>query len=535
MNLDDLKLIKRFYGEGLMHLCRDLFPTILETKGLLFQILSTNFAPTRSLYDDIKEYKLESEFQSFINSFIDPEKEIVKTDKTPFELLEEKDYILYECKTEEDVQKFRKYYQKDEEICTFWTNRTERCHVFFAIRTNAIDLKREDFKDPKRQDEYGISVISIQFTKGKTNTLSIKNRYNHTVDNPDATFSNNLDNIIPGLTYSFSNFYNFNIESNKDACFLTDVLWYVLAGDSKYYRVNYELNGINYCENNIIIDNGKLIDMYNHEKERYILVDYFIIDKKEKKIFLYDETIYDTFPDSIHEVGTIKEIITKDREIIIEYEDNKRVIITLDNNNNIIGYQNDYIENIKSNFLHLNQVLKNISLKNVVSIGNNFLLYNDELTSITLANVKTIRDNFFNYNKVLNKINLPSVESIGNNFLFYNKSLTSINLSSVLNIGDDFLLINKTLVNIDLSKVLKIGDNFLFDNICLTSIDLSNVKEIGCNFMFQNLILDDIKIPNVLKIGSNYLTKNKIINKYEIDKVLERNQENEKSRNQRNK
>ena len=72
-NIDDLKLIKRFYGEGLMHLCRDLFPTILETKGLLFQILSTSIAPTRSLYDDIKENKLESEFQSFINSFIDTE------------------------------------------------------------------------------------------------------------------------------------------------------------------------------------------------------------------------------------------------------------------------------------------------------------------------------------------------------------------------------------------------------------------------------------------------------------------------------
>lgn len=535
MNLDDLKLIKRFYGEDLMHLCRDLFPTILETKGLLFQILSTSIAPTRSLYDDIKDYKLESEFQSFINSFIDSEKEIVKTDKTPFELLEEKDYILYECKTEEDVQKFRKYYQKDEEICTFWTNRTERCHVFFAIKKNALDLKREDFKDTKRQDEYGTSVISIQFTKGKTNTLSIKNRYNHTVDNPDATYSNNLDNIIPGLTYSFSNFYNFNIESNTDACFLTDVLWYVLADDSKYYRVNYELNGVSYCENNIIVDNGKLVNQYNLEKERYILIDYFIIDKKEKKVFLYDETIYDSFPDSINEVGVIKEIITKDNDIIIEYEDNKQVIITLDNNNNIIGYQNDYIENIKGNFLHLNHFLTKISLKNDMSIGNNFLRYNEELTSITLENVKTIRDNFLNNNTVLNKINLPSVVSIGNNFLFNNKELTSIKLLSVLNIGDDFLLTNKSLANINLSKILTIGNYFLFSNMNLKSIDLSNVLEIGSNFMFQNVVLNDIKVQNAVKIGYSFLTKNKIINRYEIDKILERNQENEKSRNQRNK
>ena len=40
-------------------------------------------------------------------------------------------------------------------------------------------------------------MISIQFTKDDAHTLSIKNRYNHSVNDPDATFSNNLDNIIP--------------------------------------------------------------------------------------------------------------------------------------------------------------------------------------------------------------------------------------------------------------------------------------------------------------------------------------------------
>ena len=37
--MDDLKLIKKYYGENMMHLCRTLFPTILETKGLLFSLL----------------------------------------------------------------------------------------------------------------------------------------------------------------------------------------------------------------------------------------------------------------------------------------------------------------------------------------------------------------------------------------------------------------------------------------------------------------------------------------------------------------
>ena len=33
-----LDLIKKYYGENMMHLCRKLFPTILEKKGLLLYL-----------------------------------------------------------------------------------------------------------------------------------------------------------------------------------------------------------------------------------------------------------------------------------------------------------------------------------------------------------------------------------------------------------------------------------------------------------------------------------------------------------------
>lgn len=38
--LDDLKQIKKEYGENMAHLCRELFPTILETPGLLIYLFS---------------------------------------------------------------------------------------------------------------------------------------------------------------------------------------------------------------------------------------------------------------------------------------------------------------------------------------------------------------------------------------------------------------------------------------------------------------------------------------------------------------
>lgn len=287
--MDDLTLIKKYYGENMMHFCRDNFPIILETEGLLFDILSNHFAYNKFLYDDIIKQHTEDEFKDFIYSLMYEEK--VETTKTPKELLDEAGYILYECKTEEDIQSFKKYYALNEELCTFRGRRLDKCYVFFAVKKNVDEIKREDFSNPEREDEYGTSVISIQFSKHGTNVLSIKNRYNHRVKNPDATFGNNLENIIAGLTNSFEQTYNLNVVSINSNFELKN---YVLAKDGKYYKYNYELNNIYYCPNNIIIDNFEVIDTYT-QNERYIVFDYIVIDLQEKKIFLYDEDLMEGF------------------------------------------------------------------------------------------------------------------------------------------------------------------------------------------------------------------------------------------------
>jgi len=231
----DLKIIKNKYGEKMMHLCRDLFPTILETEGALSQILLDKFEPSRFLYDDIITNNLENEFKNYIYNIFDSlfRKEEIKADKTPSELLDEAGYILYECKTESDIQSFRKYYKKSEELCTFHGDRLDNCYVYFAVKKNVDEIKREDFENPKRQDLYGTSVISIQFTKDSSHILSIKNRYNHTVGNPDATFGNNLDNIIEGLTDSFEIYCGMKQIVKSDDF---EIPGYVMANDGKYYK-----------------------------------------------------------------------------------------------------------------------------------------------------------------------------------------------------------------------------------------------------------------------------------------------------------
>ena len=51
--LDDLKKIKKEYGENMSHICRELFSTILEHQGLLYHIISTHFAKSKELSKDI--------------------------------------------------------------------------------------------------------------------------------------------------------------------------------------------------------------------------------------------------------------------------------------------------------------------------------------------------------------------------------------------------------------------------------------------------------------------------------------------------
>ena len=67
---EDLKIIKKHYGEKMMHLCRELFPTLLEQEGLLSKLILDNFAPSKFLYDDIKESKNINGFKDYIYNLI---------------------------------------------------------------------------------------------------------------------------------------------------------------------------------------------------------------------------------------------------------------------------------------------------------------------------------------------------------------------------------------------------------------------------------------------------------------------------------
>ncbi len=501
----DLKIIKKKYGERMAHFCREYFPSLLEREGLLLDLMLNNFEPNHNLYDDIIKQKKEDEFKNYIYSLVDVEKNNeIKVIKTPEELLSEAGYDLYECKSEEDIQSFKKYYSKNEELCTFNGGRLDRCYVFFAVKKNVDKIKRENYPNPKRQDEYGTSVISIQFTKDISHTLSIKNRYNHHVSNPDSTFSNNLDNIIEGLTESFGKCYGL-VQQHSNNKFELD--GYVKANDNKYYKYNYEIMNVYYCLDNIIIDN---FEVKRYEKEKYIIFDYFILDLVNKELRLYDQNVSDSFPNTITSIQEI-EVKRKDgeKELKITLQNNSKVIIILDKDNRMIKLESN-IKRVEGHFLYNNKFLKEISFPLLEKVGRCFLFNNSFLEKLNLPVLEYVGDDFLCDNKTLKKVDLPKLRIIKDEFLFYNRFLKEINMPSLEKVGNYFLCYNITLEKLNLPSIEEIGDGFLFNNNSLLEINLPVVEEVGNAFLFNNNSLLEINLPSLKIVGDNFFINNNV-------------------------
>ena len=517
-NSKELNRIKKLYGERFMHLCRSLFPTLLEQEGLLTNVLKSTFATnSRTLYDDIVNNDLEEEFKNYIYSKIDVEKEMpeIIREKTPYQLLDENGYNLYECNSEEEIQSFKKYYKSGEELCTFHGgNRLNRCVVFFAVKKDVEEIKREDFNNPKREDEYGTSVMSIQFTKSQNSTVSIKNRYNHTVNNPDATYGNDLDKIVPGLRQSFEKLLSergLTLNSSNIEAFC--IPGYVVADDGKYYKYNMEIDGNYYCPGNVIIDHGDVLKL---EPEKQELIDYFILDKENKTLSLYDISLgRDSFIDGFKNIDSIEMANNNNSEqktktiTIKEKSSDKPITIEINKeSNSIIGYTNENLTNLGDNFLEYNEQLSKFEAPNLTEIGDGFLGYNEQLSEFNVPNVTSIGEFCLANNKELKKFEAPNVKIIKDGFLLSNNKLSKFEVPNVTCIGNSVLMFNKDLEKFEASNVKKIGDCFLNYNEKLREFKVPNVTCIGNDVLENNKSLKKIDAPNAEWIGSYFLTNN---------------------------
>lgn len=521
--MNDLELIKKHYGEQMSHACREWFPTILNMPGELFKILSSEFAYSRFLYEDlIKDMTALNSFKGIIiNRFIKDNKIEIQTvsekpvTETPKELFELAGYDFYECKTVDDVKQFEKYYRFDEKLCTFRDikGRLERCYVFWVVKKNADEIKREDFKVTTREDQYSTSVMSIQFPKYGPPAVSIKSRYNHTVPNPDSVYGNNLDKIRRGLSESFKKTYNLSVSEKfiEDNFVLDD---YTKTADGKRFKFNCEDDAIYYCPNNIVIKDGKAMQ---YDTSQYLIIDNYIIDFKNKIITRGDDK-QDGFIESIGKINRIEVLNGKEnntKQIII----NNDILIVVNNKNQIISYTNEHVIEVKDSFLDKNVHLEELKMPNVEIINDDFLTRNKDLREFNFPKLIRVKYNCLRHNQKIKKLICPELIEIGNNFMFNNTIIDEVYLPKVVYISANFLGENLALTTIDLPNVSYIGNDFLGENIQLSSISLPKVKDVGMGFLGANLGLREIKLPEAREIHSNFLERNEDLEIFEAPNV----------------
>ena len=274
------------------------------------------------IVDIVKYAGREAEpIMNYLESLKTIEIEVQGVHKDPITLLSEAGYDSYYADTLKKQNAPKKYFAPGEELCTFRDpERFKNFHMIWCIRKDVDKIKREDFKGKeKREDEYGTSVMCIQVLK-TGGFISIKNRYNHTVENPDNTLNSNPDNIIKGLSSSIQHHYQVDFSSHKAN--LPDN--FIIVGN-KPVRIKNEFDGVYFGED-YFVDGG---DIYSLDKDKEILMDNYIFNLKEKSVRVAKRGYEDEFCHIFNrELEDKKVKITKDEKgqhiIVIDPKDKKK-------------------------------------------------------------------------------------------------------------------------------------------------------------------------------------------------------------------
>ena len=306
---------------------------------------------------------------------------------------------------EQEIKECQKYYRGGEVICTYnnLKQRMQEYHMIVAIKEGIDKIQR--LEKPQRDDQYGTSILNIQIAKNGSH-MSIKNRYNHTVSQCDATLNNDLNHItmglqnmvlgyygFAGLTNNYKNHYqnvvniggvylkyhternntyfgDFVLDSVNGARFTDSSRYYVTRGGSFGYKnMPMVLDFKNKVAIDVIGENGKvplvsramkegLLHSGNKEQAEVICV-MFTDAKKEllkanKKALKYiAETFGYDFQKPYKIVGILGKF-TANSMIKITGESNALLLITVDDDINIVKLNNGKFnaKDTKSNYAY---------------------------------------------------------------------------------------------------------------------------------------------------------------------------------------
>lgn len=314
------------------------------------------------------------------------------------------------------------YTENGELLCTVYQNwddglkRFDSDYIIHAVKKEVLgDDKLPESQwhikpsvNPERQDEYGTSVISIQIAKPKGGYISIKNRYNHTVIDPDNTFDSNPDRIIPGLSNALK--AHFGVEFTTTNTPLPPNFRMI---HDRVVRYNFERDNVCFGPNYYFIGSN-LVELNNDYE---YMLDYYILDRRTGEL---------RYPGPEYQA-----------------EDNT------------IAFFNKMLKNKK---IEVKTNKKQKSQKTIFVDGVQFMVVeNGQIVELNLQDVKELPDWFMSGNTTLRTLIAPKLEKTGQDFLVANNALTKLILPELVSMGQYSLRSLNTLTEINTPKAKELG------------------------------------------------------------------------------
>ncbi len=498
-------IIKRQNGEAFAQAIRDFDSGIFDIPNLprIVRYAGRNAEPLLKYLESLKQVEIMENPLSLMED--------------PFALLKKAGYDAFYADTLEKQNSIMNYYADMEALCTFKDpHRFKDYYIVHAIKEGADKLKRSDFRGKeRREDEYGTSVISIQILK-EGGFISIKNRYNHTIQAPDNTFKSNPDNIIMGLSQALRDYFQVDFTSQP-----VDLDRDFIVVEGMIYQYHTECNNTYFGDSYCIKDNK--VNFIN--KDYQMIVDNFIIDFRENKVFQPYETMPDAFPeDAVF--------------LLIKQEVKNKGKLTL---KKMDGLNCIYLED-RCILKARNGEMVFLDLKVDGYLENSIFSHHRAIEEVHLENIKSVTYNSFKNCDNLRKISLPSCGSVCSFSIYHLPKLEYINLDKVTFLGErvlcDIGLVKEVsfplltcageacfagmrqLKKIKAPKIRTLESAALGQNLCLEEVDLPNLIRLTYCNLYKCPSLKKISLPQLKYVGYRCLSINRNLQEVDLPKVI---------------
>lgn len=202
--------LKKFVGEHAYNIIKNI---TVDSDAIRNALITPQNA--RAVFEDLNEFEIKALCTEINNSnTLGQIKETTQEEIVEAFGLAGYNKVIFD--NEAEILECEKYYKSGEVICTYNNLRGRMKEYFMLIAVKKNIDKIERAKDPQRDDEYGTSILNIQIARNGSH-MSIKNRYNHTVSQPDSTLNNNLDILYPELQSMVLGYYGFASMKSKKA------------------------------------------------------------------------------------------------------------------------------------------------------------------------------------------------------------------------------------------------------------------------------------------------------------------------------